>query len=283
MFLRERIQDGSRYLRDRSSLAGHARNVILPNDEVELREGIRYSNKGNTKVTISGSRMGSEGGSVPCGGDVMSMENLSGVIGSGKDDNGVFLRVLPCTTVSQFNNALSLGDIPGIDGSEPASLSGLAFPVNVGLEHSIGGTISVNRSDIRQFVRRIRVVFSDGTFTSIERGEYTAEGRRMMFPAGRNYFSFDIPEYDSDDYFGPKISADMDLIDLFIGSEGIFGIIIEADIYLSDSVKDVPTSECGKMSNGRIKERYGPRASDELKRIKEILDPNYILNIGNLL
>lgn len=282
MFLRERIKDDSKYLNDRSSLKGHAKNVILPNDETELREGIRYSSKGNTKVTISGSRMGDQGGAVPCGGDIMSMEHLTGVIGAGKDDKGVYLRVLPYTTVSFFNNSIKSGRIQNIDGSD-VSLDGLVFPVKAQLENTVGGCIAVNRSGIRPYVRRLRVVFSDSTFMSMERGEYLANGRKMTFPAGRNFFAFDLPSYDSNDDSGPKISENMDLLDLFIGSEGIFGIIIEADIYLSGTVSDSQTEESGKMRNSLIKDKYGQEAVEDLKKIKAILDPNYILNIGNLL
>lgn len=282
MFLRERIKDDSKYLNDRSSLKGHAKNVILPNDETELREGIRYSSKGNTKVTISGSRMGDQGGAVPCGGDIMSMEHLTGVIGAGKDDKGVYLRVLPYTTVSFFNNSIKSGRIQNIDGSD-VSLDGLVFPVKAQLENTVGGCIAVNRSGIRPYVRRLRVVFSDSTFMSMERGEYLANGRKMIFPAGRNFFAFDLPSYDSNDDSGPKISENMDLLDLFIGSEGIFGIIIEADIYLSGTISDSQTEESGKMRNSLIKDKYGQEAVEDLKKIKSILDPNYILNIGNLL
>ena len=282
MFLRERIPGDSRYLSDRSNLRGHAKNVILPNDETELREGIRYSSKGNTKITISGSRMCALGGAVPCGGDVMSMEHLNGVIGSGKDEKGTYLRVLPFTSVSLFNNSIKSGRVQSLDGSE-ISLDGLMFPVKTQLENTVGGCIATNLSGIRPYVRRLRVVFSDSTFMSMERGEYIADGRRMTFPAGRNFFAFDLPSYDSTDDSGPRISENMDLLDLFIGSEGIFGIIIEADIYLSDSVSDSPTEESGKMRNSLIKDRYGQNAVDELKRIKSILDPSYILNIGNLL
>ena len=282
MFLRERIKDDSKYLNDRSSLKGHAKNVILPNDETELREGIRYSSKGNTKVTISGSRMGDQGGAVPCGGDIMSMEHLTGVIGAGKDDKGVYLRVLPYTTVSFFNNSIKSGRIQNIDGSD-VSLDGLVFPVKAQLENTVGGCIAVNRSGIRPYVRRLRVVFSDSTFMSMERGEYLANGRKMTFPAGRNFFAFDLPSYDSNDDSGPKISENMDLLDLFIGSEGIFGIIIEADIYLSGTISDSQTEESGKMRNSLIKDKYGQEAVEDLKKIKAILDPNYILNIGNLL
>jgi len=281
MFLRERIKDDSKYLNDRSSLKGHAKNVILPNDETELREGIRYSSKGNTKVTISGSRMGDQGGAVPCGGDIMSMEHLTGVIGAGKDDKGVYLRVLPYTTVSFFNNSIKSGRVQSIDGSY-VPLDGLVFPVKAQLENTVGGCIAVNRSGIRPYVRRLRVVFSDSTFMSMERGEYLANGRKMTFPAGRNFFAFDLPSYDSKEDSGPKISENMDLLDLFIGSEGIFGIIIEADIYLSGTISDSQTEESGKMRNSLIKDKYGQEAVEDLKKIKAILDPNYILNIGNL-
>ena len=281
MFLRERIKEDSRYLKDRSSLKGRAKNVILPNDETELREGIRYSSKGNTKVTISGSRMSDRGGAVPCGGDVMSMENLCGVIGSGKDERGVYLRVLPYTSVSLFNNSIRSGRIQSLDGSD-IPLDGLMFPVKAQLENTVGGCISVNRSGIRPYVRRLRVVFSDSTFMSMERGEYTADGRRMAFPAGRNFFAFDLPSYDSKDDSGPRISENMDLLDLFIGSEGVFGIIIEADVYLSGTVSESPAEESGKVRNTIIRDKYGQGAVEELRRVKAILDPSYILNIGNL-
>jgi D-lactate dehydrogenase (cytochrome) len=132
-------------------------------------------------------------------------------------------------------------------------------------------------------VRRIKVVFSDSTFMTLSRGEYIAEGRRMSFPAGRNFFCFDIPSYDSKEDVGPRISENMDLMDLFIGSEGIFCIITEADIYLSDRPESVETVECGKLLNGRIGEIHGQRSVEELKKVKEILDAAYILNVGNLL
>ena len=281
MFFRDRIQDGSKYLRDRSSLIGHARNVILPNDETELREGIRYASKGNTKVTISGNRTGSSGGAVPTGGDIMSMEYLRGVIGVGQDENGVFIRTLPCTTVSMFNDMVTHSNLEVLCG-DPCSYKGLRFPIKADPMSTIGGCISANRCDVRRFVRRIKVVFSDSTFVVIERGEYKADDGRMVFAAGRNYYSFNLPDYESDGSVGPKISKDMDLIDLFIGSEGIFGIITEADIYIADSVQDVEFIESGKMSNNLIKEKYGQEAVNDLIRIKGILDANYILNVGNL-
>jgi len=282
MFFRDKVRDGSKYLSDRSSLRGHARYVILPNDETELREGIRYASKGNTKVTISGNRTGSMGGAVPNGGDVMSLEYLRGVIGVGCDDGGVFVRAQSCTTISMFNDQIAHSNIAiftdGVD-----DYRSMRFPVKADPYSTIGGCISVNRSDIRDRVRRIKVVFSDSTFMTIKRGDYVAEGRDITFAAGRNFFSFKLPTYDSDGSFGPRINDGMDLIDLFIGSEGIFGIITEADVYVSNETMDSEYKECGKLSDEKIKDVYGQRAADELNRIKGILDVNYILNVGNLI
>ncbi len=283
MFFRDRIQNGSKYLNDRSTLKGSARYVILPNDESELREAIRYANKGNTKVTVSGNRTGSAGGAVPCGGDVMSMEYLRGIVGVGKDEKGVFVRVLPCTTISAFNDIITNSTPEQIDPEDPADVKGLSFPVKEVPTSTVGGCIAANRSDIRRFVRRIKVVFTDGTFTTISRGEFVANGRWMVFTAGRNYYSFQIPSYTSDDDFGPKVCENMDLIDLFIGSEGIFGIITEADVYVSSEACEKETLESGKLFNGYIKERYGQKAVEEIVKVKGILDPNYILNVGNLI
>ncbi len=282
MFFRDKVQGNSKYLNDRSTLRGHARYVILPNDETELREGIRYASKGNTKVTISGNRTGSSGGAVPCGGDVMSMEYLRGIVGAGKDDKGCFVRALACTTVSSFNELISKSSPECIEGFDMPFLEGMMFPVDADKDSTVGGCISVNRSGIRDHVRRIKVVFSDSTFMEITRGDIKAKGRSMVFASGRNYYSFQLPSFTSEGDVGPKICDDMDLIDLFIGSEGIFGIITEADIYVSDHTVSGDTEESGKLFNNQFKERYGPQAVNELIRIKEILDLNYILNIGNL-
>lgn len=283
MFFRDKVRGDARYLSDGSAIKGHARYVILPNDETELREGIRYANKGNTKVTIAGNRTGGRGGAVPSGGDIMSMEYLRGVVGVGKDSNGIFVRALACTPISTFNDMVTNSKMDVISKPFEEDYRSMRFPVKVSPSSTVGGCIAVNRSDIRDHVRSIRVVFSDGTFTTIRRGEFFADGRNMVLVAGRNYFSFNLPSYTSDGVVGPKIGDGMDLIDLFIGSEGLFGIITEADIYVSEDVSEGITNESGKMENNQIKERYGQKAVDDIIRIKSILDPNYILNVGNLI
>jgi len=286
MFVREKISEGSVYFRDGSDMKGSAKNVILPYEESELREGIRYSNKGNTKITVSGNRTGCAGGAIPNGGDVISMQHLSGVTSVGEDENGVYLTALACTSVKEFNETSADPEdlTETTEGSLEKFVSGkYMFPVAADERSSVAGCIASNRCGIRRFVRRIKVVFTDSTYMSITRGEYRADGRRMTFPAGRNYFSFQLPSYTSDGEVGPKIADDMDLIDLFIGSEGIFGIITEADIYVfQEPLPPMDIIELGKVNNDYISATYGKTAAEDLKRVKKVLDANYILNIGNL-
>ena len=253
MFQRQRIGQSRKYLTDESKMTGRADNVLLPSTEQELREILRvYSSKG-TPVTVAAMRTGVSGGSVPQGGDVLSLERMSGIVGIEKDERGYYLRALPCTTLDDIDRTLRRKDFSGLaDLTEGAVESlkcepqGFFYPVDpTETGGSIGGNVATNASGPRTFrygptrdwVRRIRVVLADGTFADVVRGEVKAEGRRMSFSAGRNYFSFNVPGYDFNksvkNSAGPMVSEDMDLLDLFIGSEGMFGVISEVDVYLA--------------------------------------------------
>ena len=114
MFQRQRIGQSRKYLIDESKMTGHADNVLLPSTEQELREILRvYSSKG-TPVTVAAMRTGVSGGSVPKGGDVLSLERMSGVVGVGKDARGYYLRALPCTTLDEIEHLLRRKDFSGL-------------------------------------------------------------------------------------------------------------------------------------------------------------------------
>ncbi len=253
MFQRQRIGHSTGYLTDESKMTGHADNVLLPYSEQELREILRVYNSKGTPVTVAAMRTGVSGGSVPKGGDVLSLEHMKGVLGVGKDERGYFLRVLPCTTLREIDETLARRSFSSLEDVTEGACESLAnepaayfYPVDpTEMEGSIGGNIATNASGprtyrygpTRDWIRRIKVAMADGALAEVVRGEQKAEGRRMGFAAGRNYYSFDLPGYDFNSSVknaaGPRICEDMDLLDLFIGSEGIFGVVSEADIYLA--------------------------------------------------
>lgn len=238
------------YLEDESKMKGMAEDVILPFEEGELRDALRFANSNHLKVTVRGMGTGLCGGSVPMGGDVISLERMTGIVGVGMDDEGYFLRVQPCTTIREINDAIMNRSFNGLKDITPGAVDALRsepvpyfYPVDpTELGGSIGGNIATNASGprtyrygpTRDWIVGMRVVLPDGNYIILRRGDYRAEGRRMSFPSGRNYYSFELPDYDFNtavkNTAGPMISEDMDLMDLFIGSEGIFGVVTEADI-----------------------------------------------------
>ena len=251
MFYRHKITDRS-YLADESKMTGAADDIIFPMDENELRGALIYLNNRSIPTTISAMRTGVCGGAVPKGGDIISLTNLTGITGVGRDDRGFYIRVLPCTTLDDIDFQLSIGLHDDVAELTPGALSELRssehryfYPVDpTEMGGSIGGNIATNASGPRTFrygptrewVKSLKVMFADGTYTWIERGSVHAVDGRISFFAGRNYYSFQLPDYTFNDGVknsaGPRISPDMDLIDLFIGSEGIFAVITEAEVRL---------------------------------------------------
>lgn len=253
MFYRQRIRSDSKYLTDESKMTGTGEHVIIPVDESELREAVRINNSKGNPITVSAMRTGVCGGCVPTEGDVLSLERMTGVIGIGMDERGYFVRVLPCTTIEEINRVLRLKDFSRLTDVTEGAREALAsepvpyfYPVDpTEMNGSIGGNIACNASGprtyrygpTRDWVRRLMVVLPEGQYVDFKRGDYRADGRRMSFPAGRSFYSFDIPDYDFNtnvkNAAGPMFHEDMDLIDMFVGSEGIFGIIAEADVYIA--------------------------------------------------
>ena len=110
----------------------------------------------------------------------------------------------------------------------------------------VGGTIATNAAgaatfkygSTREWVDAIRVVLPDGSLMDVRRGAVTAsvDGFFELEYASGEVVRVSIPTYLMPGV--PKLSAGyfarpgMDLIDLFIGSEGTLGIIVEAELRL---------------------------------------------------
>jgi D-lactate dehydrogenase (cytochrome) len=108
----------------------------------------------------------------------------------------------------------------------------------------VGGTIATNAAgaatfkygSTRRWVDAVTVVLADGSRLGIHRGEVTASADasfELAYPSGR-VVRVPVPAYRMPEV--PKLSAGyfarpgMDLVDLFIGSEGTLGIIVDATL-----------------------------------------------------
>ena len=108
----------------------------------------------------------------------------------------------------------------------------------------VGGTVATNAAgaatfkygSTRRWVEALTIVLADGSLLEIHRGDLrgSATGAFELEYVSGNVIRIPVPTYTMPDV--PKLSAgyfvqpDMDLIDLFIGSEGTLGVIVDATL-----------------------------------------------------
>lgn len=244
----------SPYTIDECKIRGAADRVFIPDTEDELRSELVRCNDSKIGVTINAMRTGLCGGGVPDGGEVVSLERLDGIIGIGRTDDSYFVRTQPCVTVSRLTSTVLMKHVDGFSDVTPGACREFLedrrrffYPVDpTEMNGSIGGNIVNNSSGPRTFkygptrdwVSSIRVMLPDGRTFRVNRGEHVSDGRRFDVAVDGVELHFTMPSYDFN--IDVKNSAGlysrdgMDLIDVFIGSEGILGVVVEADVRLAE-------------------------------------------------
>jgi len=228
--------DFESYLVDAANIKGDCEKVYFPENENDICNILKDANDKNQKVTVSAARTGLNGGSVPHDGILVSLEKLNKVISINSSSKTAVVQ--PGVTLSQFQDEISK--------------SGLFYPPDpTETNCSIGGTVANNASgartfkygSTRNFVEEITVVLPYGEKFSISRNQNFANNGTIEidFPA-KPKLSLPIPNYKMPDVkhsAGYFVKPNMDLIDLFIGSEGTLGIITEIKLRLLDLPKSV--------------------------------------------
>ena len=245
------------YLVDESKISGgNAEWLFFPTTENEIVSIINKMEEENNMITISAARTGIVGSAVPFGGAVMSLERMNEVIGIGFDEDAQrwFLRCQPSISLDEINEFVKFKKCGQNQSIPPESdwaekfmeECTMYYPMDpTEMTASLGGTICANASGAKSFkygptrdwVRRIRVVLGTCEVLNITRGEYVAEEGIFTVKTAGKELIIKIPNYQmprAKNAAGLFTEPNMDLIDLFIGSEGIFGIITEADIWVKE-------------------------------------------------
>lgn len=244
----------SDYLRDESRRTGSAESISFPESEDDIIEIVERT---AGPITIQGARTGITGGAVPASGHILNMSRMSKIVGMRMTDSDgphFSLIVQPGITLTDLNWAVS-GKRFTTQGWDAESMTALAAFKKAGDYFftpdptedtaAIGGMIACNASGARSYkygptrdyIRRLRIVSADGDILDLQRGQHAnATGRTFALHGIRQSYKGDLPSYplpDVKNASGYYAADDMDLIDLFIGSEGTLGIISEAELVLT--------------------------------------------------
>ncbi|NLF18948.1 MAG: FAD-binding oxidoreductase [Lentisphaerae bacterium] len=261
------LADYAGYLTDESRRSGRAAALAFPTTLSEVSGAVRLALARGWDITVSNARTGIAAGAVPEGGLLLSLERLSRVTGLRLDAAGnLVLRCQAGVALSEVQKSLrrrSFQDSAAWSAASGEALEALRQktffyppdPTETGA--AIGGTIACNASGAhtflygptRPYVEALTVVLGDGRVLDLERGacRATPEGRfGVRQPDGAVCWGT-VPHYAwprTKNAAGYYAAPEMDLIDLFIGSEGTLGIIVEAEI----RALPAPEARCAVMT-----------------------------------
>ncbi len=205
----ERVPD--RYLEDASGYRGHAERVFAPADEAGVAAVLREASARAVPVTIAGAGTGLTGARVPFGGWVLSLEKL----------NAIEIRA----GLAVVGAGALLADLHAA-----AQRTGQFYPPDpTEVSASIGGAVATNASGSRSFlygatrrwIEGLRVALASGRAMDVNRGD------AIDFDPG----TIPLPVV-TKNTAGYPLRPGMDWIDLFAGSEGTLGVVLEARLRL---------------------------------------------------
>lgn len=228
------------YFQDSSGVSGaYADFVAIAENEDDISKFLIEMSKKQMPVTIVGALTGNTASGLAFGGAVLSLENLNN-IGDIKEnsDNTAFITVQAGARINDIKIKTCQNN--WMYPPDPTEKS--AF---------IGGNIATNASGARGFkfgttrdyVQALKVVFSDGSKSFIERGKiFSDKNGSITFNTDKGTKHIKLPEYklpyikNAAGYYN---YPHCDLIDVFIGSEGTLCVIAEVVLKLVPHFKEV--------------------------------------------
>jgi D-lactate dehydrogenase (cytochrome) len=230
------------FLTDASFMpGGNADRIVFPETADEVTEVLAAATRDRIAVTVSGAGTGTVGGRVAFGGIVLATDRLNKIksITPHEPSGG--------TAVAEAGVILS-------DFQKAVEAEGLLYPPDP-TERScfLGGTVATNASGSRTFkygptrryINRAKIALAGGDVIDLHRGQLRADSNghlEIPLPNDRR-IQATLPTYhmphtrkNATGYFA---LPDMDVLDLFIGSEGTLGVIVEVEVKLLEKPEGI--------------------------------------------
>ncbi len=256
------------YLDDEShSFDGTADRIIFPQSEAEVASTMKHAFDNEMPITIQGGRTGLTGASVPLGGIALNLERMNKILFMNyyESDAHYSITAEAGVTLEDMVKAVTSKNLGLLQDKgtteQQAALKrfleepdDFTFPVDPTETSAwLGGIVACNASGartykygaVRDWVRRIRVVLANGDVLDITRGSVQAEdGQFIISLSDGSEIIVKIPSYtmpSTKNAAGLYAKPGMDLIDLFIGSEGILGVITQVELVLEKLPQNIMT------------------------------------------
>jgi D-lactate dehydrogenase (cytochrome) len=222
---------------------GHAEAVAFPNDEAEVAALVMSADR----VLPIGAQSSLTGGATPRGEMVLSTRALTGI--DIIDDRTI--RAGAGVPLRELQNMLAARGryYPPVPTYEGAFVGGT-------IATNAAGAATFKYGTTRRWVVGMTVVLASGEVLDLRRGDATAHADGWFEVASRqggvcrvrvpSYRLPDVPKHSA----GYYAAAAMDPIDLFIGSEGTLGVIVDATLGTIDRpARSVALVPCASESN----------------------------------
>lgn len=252
----ERYQE---LLGDESKLrAASIESIYFPTSIEEVSWAVCDVRSRDSSCVVSAGRTGIAGAAAPIGvSSIISLSQLNRPICLGRDGDEFYFRVEPGMSLASLIGLLMKKDFSrfvGCTEEEQVELADILadenarfwFPVNpTETSAHIGGIVATNASGARSYrygatrewIRALSILMPDGRLLKIRRGEVVAEGGVfLLHEADDSVTTITVPDVvlpATKATLGYPLRNDMDLIDLFIGSEGTLGIIVEVELRIA--------------------------------------------------
>ncbi|MCK5539575.1 MAG: FAD-binding oxidoreductase, partial [Deltaproteobacteria bacterium] len=229
------------YATDSSNLPAHAEALCRPDSERQAAIILRAGRAAKIPITLSGGRSNLTGSATAEGGIVLSTAKL--------DEPKVVVDQANRQVTSPVNIILEELREKILEETKKA----LYYPVDPTSRGDawVGGTIACNASGFtpgeigatRDWVVGLDILMPDGLKIKAVRGQYVSENGEFILAHNNHKLNWPVPTYPQPkikNASGPFSSPDgkIDLIDMFIGSEGLFGLVTGCILKLAPRPKE---------------------------------------------